>query len=144
MNDLDPDERSDQQLAADIAAGDASATAALAQRYASDLYDLALRLTLDAVAASSVLENVFGSAEREIGERAAFLSARAWLLGLAREEALDALARPGSSAADDPLFATVDDDSSEDLALWAWQAARSQRPSDYSLLDLSLRRTLPA
>jgi hypothetical protein len=29
-----------------------------------------------------------------------------------------------------------------ELAVWAWQAARAQRPRDYSLLDLSVRRGL--
>ena len=45
------------------------------------------------------------------------------------------------------MFSTLpsaSDDAGTELAGWVWQAARSQRPRDYSLLDLSVRRGLPA
>src|SRR3954464_9538634 len=95
MNDLDPHQRSDQQLVADLAAGDPSATAELAQRYASDLYDFAIRIVLDGAAAASVVEAVLEGAQSTIAEKPAFLGMRAWLLGQMRDAALEALRQRG-------------------------------------------------
>jgi DNA-directed RNA polymerase specialized sigma24 family protein len=151
MNDLDPAQRSDQQLAADLAAGDPTALAELAERYAPDLYDFAIRIVLDGSAASIVLEDSFEHARSDIASRSAFLSLRAWLLALVRDNALEALRQRGRADAEpdqaptplslnDPMFVEIDDAEMQEMASWAWQAARGQRPRDYSLLDLALRR----
>jgi hypothetical protein len=77
---------------------------------------------------------------------------RVWLLGLARDVTLESLRQPGGDAeaassssplspADEAFYRT-EDGSLQELAQWAWQAARSQRPRDYSLLDLAVRRRL--
>ncbi|HLF78279.1 MAG TPA: hypothetical protein VJB57_12395, partial [Dehalococcoidia bacterium] len=153
MNDLNPAQRSEQQLSADLAAGDPSAWAELAGRYASDLYDFAIRIVLDAPAAAAVLEGSLERAQSDAADRTPFLGLRAWLLALVRDNALEALRQRGRADAEpdqaptplsteDPMFVQTQDASIQELASWAWQAARGQRPRDYSLLDLTLRRRL--
>jgi len=155
MNDLDPHQRSDQQLVSDLAAGDATVTAELAHRYASDLYDFAIRIVLDGVAAAAVVDSVLERAADSISEKPAFLGLRAWMFGQVRDVALETLrqrgraedapdAAPTPLSPSDEMFVQTQDPSIHELALWAWQASRGQRPRDYSLLDLALRRGLPA
>ena len=120
------------------------------------LYDFALRTTLDASAAAGVCATVLERAiDDETARRGQHASFHAWLFGLGRSEALDSMrqrnwpdAPSGDeepvtgqvSASDRRFFEPSSPGQDTELSMWAWQAARGQRPRDYSLLDLSLRR----
>jgi len=149
LNDGAPDD----EILALVAAGDREAWEALVRRYLAPLYDLAIRITLDPSSAATAA--ALGRAAQEAGARAPELSVRAWLLGLARDEALTQprVRSRGDGAPDDPSdpasdaqFSALPDDHpfahDPEVAAWAWQAARAQRPRDYSLLDLAVRRAL--
>src|SRR5215510_12460300 len=131
MNDLDPHQRSDQQLVSDLAAGDPTATSELAHRYAADLYDFAIRIVLDGAAASAVVDSVLASASADVAEKPAFLGLRAWMLGRVRDVALETLrqrgraedapdAAPTPLSPSDEMFVQTQDASIHELALWAW------------------------
>lgn len=114
------------------------------------VYDFALRVTLDAGGAAAVTE---AAMLRAFHQPQAFnLSLRASVFAFARDEALNLVrdrSRPEAAKtgeerlpAADQCFSAVDPGSDPAMAAWAWLAARSQRPRDYCLLDLSLRRSL--
>src|SRR6185369_3395289 len=98
-----------------------------------------------------VLEHV----AEESANKPAFLNFRSFLLGQVRDAALETLRQRGRVDAEpdaaptplspsDDMFVQTQDPSVHELALWAWQASRGQRPRDYSLLDLAIRRGLPS
>jgi DNA-directed RNA polymerase specialized sigma24 family protein len=149
------DRRSEEELYSLALGGDAEAESELRRRLVPGLYDFALRVSLDPAVAEGATELALqvGAA----GERPAGPSMATWLLSRARDEVLEQLRSRdrgrGSGAAEsgplspvDPVFSTLppDSDGDEEIATWAWQAARAQRPRDYSLLDLSIRRSLSA
>ena len=149
-----PEQRSDEDLAASLAMGDASASATLAQRFAPGIYDFVVRVTLDPVSAEQATESTLNRLASEIGSRPSGLSVQAWLYGIARDEALEGMRQrvrnPGSReeptagalAPMDPRFLETNGAFSSDAAAWAWGSARGQRPRDYSILDLLLRRKI--
>ncbi len=149
-----PEQRSDEDLATSLQQGDASASATLAQRYAPGIYDFAIRITLDPAAAGHVTENTLKRVSSEIASRPSDLSFAAWLFGVARDESLEGLRQRsrGDSSPDevgsdalapmDPRFIQVSGSVPSDSGVWAWSAARGQRPRDYSILDLLLRRKI--
>jgi DNA-directed RNA polymerase specialized sigma24 family protein len=150
------DPRPDEQLADLASQGDAAAAESLAQRYLASLFDFAIRASLDQAVAQSVVEATLARSVAEQEKRPPQLSFRAWLFGLVRDEALEGVrqrARPDAAPDEettalssiDDRFIRLDGGSYDrEVALWAWQAARSQRPRDYSLLDLVLRRHIDA
>jgi DNA-directed RNA polymerase specialized sigma24 family protein len=147
-------ERSDEELLQLANSGDADAESELTDRLRRSLYDFALRVSLDPVVAASSVRAAF---EHHADERPRGLSLTTWYLSLVRDDLLERMrergrdASPSAAAAPspvDPIFSTLPpgtrgaDD--PELAGWVWQAARAQRPRDYSLLDLSVRRGLSA
>src|SRR3972149_4712030 len=145
----------DDDILSPAQAGDHEAWEALVRRYLAPLYDLAIRITLDPSSAAAATAAALGRAAQEAGARAPELSVRAWLLGLARDEALtqprersrgDGAPDDPSDPASDAQFSALPDDHpfahDPEVAAWAWQAARAQRPRDYSLMDLAVRRAL--
>jgi RNA polymerase sigma-70 factor (ECF subfamily) len=109
---------SDEALVAGLAAGDPDATAALVRRFEGRVYGLALSIARQPEAAAEVAQDAFVRAWRyaaSFDPRRG--SAAAWLLGIARNVALDhlrALGRRLDRPAHDPdgLFANLvgDDD----------------------------------
>ncbi|HEY7269349.1 MAG TPA: hypothetical protein VH951_05950 [Dehalococcoidia bacterium] len=148
-------ERSDEELHQLAIGGDAEAETELRNRFAPSLYDFALRVSLDPAVAEASIRAAF---ERPLDERPASLTLSTWFLSLVRDDILERMrdrGRGGDSADArtalspvDPAFSTLADGSpgagDTELGGWVWQAARAQRPRDYSLLDLSVRRGLSA
>ncbi|HEY7466148.1 MAG TPA: hypothetical protein VIB47_05590, partial [Dehalococcoidia bacterium] len=144
----DPSRSSDEELADSLSASDDHAIAALAGRYTQPLYDFALRATLDPAVAAAVTRSSIEYLRHHAAERPAELSLRAWLFAFAQEQVL-AVANDRARAPEvrlspgDRRFTQSDAGMDREVALWAWQAARSLRPRDYCLLDLTLRRGIP-
>src|SRR3974377_842516 len=90
-----PDAAEEMRLVAPVRAGDQPALAELYDRYSSVVYAVALRVLQDAAAAEDVLQDIFMQLWRHPG---AYQSSRghtpAWLAGIARNRAIDALRRP--------------------------------------------------
>ena len=154
MNSRDP--RTDSELAELAAGGDLVSATELGRRYVAALYDFAVRVTLDQGSAQGATEASLSRSITELAKRPPGLDYRAWLFGVARDECLEGIRQrirpevseddaPTTLSALDPRFARPPESGAdEEIALWAWQAARAQRPRDYSLLDLALRRQLAA
>src|SRR5437870_3787458 len=132
---------------------DPAATVVLSGRYLDTLYDFAFRTSLDpTIAAASVKAGLEEGSFNAANKNGAAPGVS--LLGLIRDEALERLrARTAGSGEDstpvssgDPHFSQLPMNAAgaqdSEVAAWAWQAARSQRPRDYSLLDLTVRRQL--
>jgi DNA-directed RNA polymerase specialized sigma24 family protein len=144
---IDPANSSDEELADSLSDSDDRAIAALVERHAQSLYDFALRATLDTEAAAEITAATFDHLRANARERSTEISLRAWLFGFALERALEvandrdrgAGARLSSG---DRRFTQTDASIDREAALWAWQAARSLRPRDYGVLDLTIRREL--
>jgi DNA-directed RNA polymerase specialized sigma24 family protein len=146
-------ERSDEELYQLAGGGDAEAETELRDRHLLPLYDFALRVSLDpAVAEAATLAAL---ARLSSDPRPGSLAISAWLLSATRDEALERLrTRSGDNNGDartplspvDVMFSALPEGSAADseLAGWAWQSARAQRPRDYSLLDFSIRRGMSA
>ena len=143
----DPANSSDEELADSLSNSDAQAVAVLADRYTRPLYDFALRLTLDPEASGDIVIGAFetlmeSTAQRPAATRVrAVLFNRALVLGL---EQADNRGRPTNRKllTSDRRFTEADASVDREAALWAWQSARSLRPRDYALLDLTARRGL--
>ncbi|HEX5368463.1 MAG TPA: hypothetical protein VFY10_03520 [Dehalococcoidia bacterium] len=139
-----PAQRSDEDLVTALAAGDDLALAMLAGRYARGVYDFALRATLDPTVSANVTQATFLRASDGASEKPSQISFRTWLYSLALVEVL-AVANERSTSRlslGDPRFTNTDPPQEHEVALWAWQAARSLRTRDYCVLDLTLRREL--
>src|SRR5581483_53796 len=145
------DERTDEELRRLAGGGDAEAFQALKDRHFDNLYDFAVRISLDPALAAQAAGAAF---DRVLASPPGSLPLATALLAAARDEALERMRGRGRSddSADeprapispvDPMFSRAEGVDPE-LAGWAWQAARAQRPRDYSLLDLSVRRGVPA
>ena len=144
----DPANSSDEELISALSDPDSQALAALVGRHVQPIYDFALRLTLDTEAAADVCLETFDHLREQAFQKPDDLSLRAWLLNFALERGLEALNadRPGASklSTGDRRFTQTDAGIDREAALWAWQAARSLRPRDYAVLDLTARRGLDA
>src|SRR5262245_52439961 len=147
----------DPVLLDEIASGEAEAVAELWRRYLGPIFDFALRVTLDPALAESATAATFDRVQVEVARRSSQLSAASWIFGIARDESLERLRGGreqgpengnGALATSDERFSRIPSDHAHagdsQLAAWNWQAARGQRPRDYSLLDLALRHSLPA
>jgi DNA-directed RNA polymerase specialized sigma24 family protein len=145
---------SDDQLAESASKGDAAATATLVQRYLPSLFDFAVRTSHDQPIAERVVEGTFARCVTEWEKRPESLEFRCWLFSLARDATLDGV-RQGldpetvlgkhtaiNSPVDDRFVRLDNGRYDPDIVLWAWQAASSLGPADYSLLDLELRRQI--
>ena len=127
---------------------DELALAALYERYVCDLSDLVLSVVRDPEIAADVVPRTFMRVwdRLRLGVRVDFV--RAWLFATARDEALESLRHehPGGSAVDQFTFidATCASGNGHDQDLVQLVRASAERlsPSDYSLLDLHLRRGL--
>jgi RNA polymerase sigma-70 factor, ECF subfamily len=108
--------RSDEELLADIAAGQQAAVAQLYDRYQRLVYGMATRMTGDRALAEDVLQEVFLAVWRNAGrfapERA---SARTWILSIAHHRAIDFVRRrrpvvelPGEEAAPAAALTSAD------------------------------------
>ncbi len=128
----------------------------LTRRHVPTVYDFIVRISLNPETAVDSTEAAIERALDNIRDMPSTLSFSAWLLGIARDEALEGM-RPrsrgdgpetsssaGSLPPTDALFTKASGLSEENqtMSQWAWQAARGQRPRDYSILDLLLRQKL--
>jgi DNA-directed RNA polymerase specialized sigma24 family protein len=142
-----PADRSDEELANSLSDSDDQAFAALVDRHARSLHDFAIRLTLDSDAAEEITRSSFEYLRTDSQLRPENLSVRAWLLNFAMEQGLAAAndrdrTAAGRLSTGDRRFTQADAEVNREAALWAWQAARSLRPRDYAVLDLTARRGL--
>lgn len=138
----------DDALVQRLERGDVEAGAAFLSRHLATLYDFALRAALDLSVAESALLALGRRIAGDGVSRPHGMAARLWLFAILREELLEAARgredSDGKVSPIDPAFSQVpaglpfSDD--PQLAAWAWQAARAQRPRDYSILDLVVRR----
>jgi hypothetical protein len=141
----DPSRSSDEELVDSLSASDDHAIAALAGRYTQPLYDFALRATLDPAVAAASTRSTIEHLRIQAHQRPVGTSVRAWLFAFAQEQVL-AVANDRTRPAEvrlspgDRRFTQTEGSMDREVALWAWQAARSLRPRDYCLLDLTLRR----
>jgi DNA-directed RNA polymerase specialized sigma24 family protein len=143
-------EPSDGDLLDRVLAGDIQAAREIARRYVDSLHDFSLRLTLSPGLAAETTRSVLADVLSRQDASPGVSSLRSRLFNSARETALDAIREQGRSAAADALALLDESVLSQlpptgpgvdpEVALWAWQSARSQRPRDYSLLDLAVRR----
>lgn len=141
---------SDRVLAARAGSGDESALAALYERYVDDLSDLTLWIVRDRDLAADVILRTFARVWDRlcVGVRVDFV--RAWVYTIARDEAIESLARRAPGEGGDVPFTVIDatraSDVSNDCDLVRLVCASAQRlgASDSSLLDLHLRRGLSA
>src|SRR5581483_6701326 len=146
------DERTDEELRRLAGGGDAEAFQALKDRHFDNLYDFAVRISLDPALAAQAAGAAF---DRVLASPPGSLPLATALLAAARDEALERMrgrGRGDETATDeprtpispvDPVFSRAEGVDSE-LARWAWEAARDQLPRYYGLLDLSVRRGLAA
>ncbi|HEU0073948.1 MAG TPA: hypothetical protein VFS30_08040 [Dehalococcoidia bacterium] len=143
----DPANSSDEELAASLSDSDDQAIAALVDRHAQTLYDFALRLTLDTEAAAEIVSAAFDYLRANAAQRPDEMGLRPWLFNFILEQGLEAVNdrdRPatGKLSTGDRRFTQTDPGVDREAALWAWQAARSLRPRDYGVVDLTARRGL--
>ncbi len=143
------DQAPDEELLARLTSGDTDALQALVGRFLPHLYDLALRITLDSASASEAVTSVFAGIGASAGPDGAGLTPYAWLLGMTRDQALARTRRLGENAEgglEDERYSRLPEDHpaavDPQLGALAWSAARLERPRDYALLDLSIRRGL--
>ncbi|GAB4432191.1 MAG: sigma-70 family RNA polymerase sigma factor [Chloroflexi bacterium OHK40] len=83
--------RNENELIAAVLAGDEVALGEIYDRYHRLLYTIALRITGDRGVAEEVLQDTFYSAWRSAAQFRAGASLVAWLIGLARHRAIDAV-----------------------------------------------------
>jgi DNA-directed RNA polymerase specialized sigma24 family protein len=144
------EELSDRVLAARAGSGDESALAALYERYVCDLSDFALWIVRDRDVAADVIVRTFARVwdRLRLGVRVDFV--RAWVYTIARDEALESGALRSSDTSGVGPFIVIDasrvsDDSNDhDLVRLVCASAGRLSASDYSLLDLHVRRDLSA
>ncbi len=146
--------RSDEELQALAIGGDKEAQDELRSRFLAPLYDFALRISLDpSVAEQATLAGLAGLGSTP--PIAGGLSLMSGLLAAVRDDSIERLRSRGDGSDAYTPISPVDSrfsalpaggavQADAELASWAWQAARAQRPRDYSLLDLSVRRGLSA
>jgi DNA-directed RNA polymerase specialized sigma24 family protein len=143
----DPANGSDEELADSLSDSDDQAVATLAARHAQSLHDFALRLTLDTEVAAEIVQASFEHLRANAAQRPSEISVRAWLFNIALEQGLEPANSGDRSdtaklSSGDRRFTQTDPGIDREAALWAWQAARSLRPRDYGVLDLTVRRGL--
>jgi DNA-directed RNA polymerase specialized sigma24 family protein len=140
----DPALRSDEDLVSAVLSGNPVALASIAGRYARGIYDFALRATLDRDQAARITESTFRRVPADISDRPRGVELQTWLYG----RALDGVRSPsearGRQLSDGDADLTRIHGFDQEVARWAWQAARGLSTSDYALLDLNLRRGLSA
>ncbi len=149
---------SDEALAAQAFQGDRQAFTALYERYFSQVYDLALRMTRSPDRAADIAQDTFFKLLENKGAATEFTSFRAWLFTVVRHRTIDELRKakrtdafPDESSDEDeaqfyepvspgpgPESQTI----TRDIAAMVWEAASSLRPEEYALLDMHLRKGL--
>ena len=153
-------QQSDQQLAAQAAAGSRDAFAALYKRYFQDIYDYAARVSRNQDVAADVVQSTFVKAWRQLEERKTPDNIKAWLFTVAHNAAIDELRynnrlvspTEDTGEMDQPYNYTLVDSSKlsnpqavledQELVDLVWQSATALPPKDYSLLDLHVRQGL--
>lgn len=151
---------SDDELVDRFRAGDKAAFATLYERYVDRIYDFVARLLHDREAAADVTQETFVKALTGLRARRVQGSVRSWLFTIARNAAIDyqrrqrtqafsQLTRPEAEEDWEPdIPATGPEADPEEaarraeLAQIVWQAARTLSPTDYAVLELSLRHDL--
>jgi RNA polymerase sigma factor (sigma-70 family) len=147
----------DEEIAARVFAGDSDALGVLYDRYAHRVYDLALRVLRDPMAADDVVQATFVNAWKHLKKRKVEGNVRAWLMSIARNCSIDAvrsrnrLERLGSvpiatieyaALAEAPGVDPAEMAQRQEVADLVWEAASSLTPAEYSLLDLHIRQGL--
>ncbi|MFA6535821.1 MAG: sigma-70 family RNA polymerase sigma factor [Candidatus Paceibacterota bacterium] len=83
--------KTDEQLVNDYLEGDEKSLSVLVDRYLSDIYNLAFRLTNDLGAAEDIAQESFIKAWKNIRQFSPKKSFRGWLFAIARNTAIDFL-----------------------------------------------------
>jgi RNA polymerase sigma-70 factor (ECF subfamily) len=149
----------DETLADQASHGSREAFSLLYERYYPVIFDLAARIARDPDTAGDITQNAFVKAWDTLRRGRGPRQVRPWLYTIARNTALDELRRQrrlvlvDTEAEPTAERATVFTDLSADpattvedqeLAQLVWASATSLSPSEYSLLDLHVRRGLSA
>lgn len=112
------EERSDDTLIIDIAAGDKLAMKVLYARHNVRVYRFALRLTRDEALAEDVVSEVFLHAWRGAGNFQAKSKVSTWLMAIAHNKAKDALQRRRHEYLSDEDAAAVEDTADNPETTW--------------------------
>jgi RNA polymerase sigma-70 factor, ECF subfamily len=112
------EERSDDTLIADVAAGDKLAMKVLYARHNVRVYRFALRLTRDEALAEDVVSEVFLHAWRGAGSFQAKSKVSTWLLAIAHNKAKDAMQRRRHEYLSDEDAAAVEDTADNPETTW--------------------------
>ena len=154
---------SDDQLAAQAAAGEEAAFSELYSRHSAALYDFVIRTVRDPDTAEEVVQSTFVKAWESLPALRKGAGFRSWLFTIARNRAIDEcrrsrrvvpLAVEGEDEGDEfEPYAVVDPDRATDpqsvlgdseLAELVWNAASALTPKEFTLLDLHLRQGFDA
>jgi RNA polymerase sigma-70 factor, ECF subfamily len=112
------EERSDDTLIIDIAAGDKLAMKVLYARHNVRVYRFALRLTRDEALAEDVVSEVFLHAWRGAGNFQAKSKVSTWLMAIAHNKAKDAMQRRRHEYLSDEDAAAVEDTADNPETTW--------------------------
>lgn len=148
------EERSDQELAGELARGSEAAFSSLFHRYFGRIYDFSLRMIRDRDEAAAVCQTVFLQLYRTgIQNHQDIPFIRAWLFAIANREASARLKGGRFVREGEEPFAVADASltaqpalaaEAHDLARLVWPVARDLREADYALLDLAVRQGFSA
>ena len=129
---------SDSRLAVRVGRGDQRALAVLYERYFPALYDFSVQLLADRRASAVAVEETFAQAMARLRLGVRPERIKAWLFAMARENSIVAL-----RSIDHGVTHDVRDPNPGDVG-WPLLLVDTLGPLDRSLLDLHLRRDLPA
>lgn len=149
---MDSPQRSDDELARQVAGGDEGAFAELYGRYFGQVYDFAVRLSRDRDIAALVVQSSFLRLQQTLRAGETAVPPKLQLFVNARHDVAERLRRQrGPVMEGEEAFVVADPSRLEgsilaadvpELARLAWQSARELKLDEYELLDLSVRRGL--
>jgi RNA polymerase sigma factor (sigma-70 family) len=141
----------DGELAARVQAGDTASLGQLYDRHARGVHDFLARLTRDPATAEDLTHSTFLRAWERRGTLRDPSRVRAWLYATAHHLALNHVTRgrPAGSIDEEAVGELADTAPGPEAAAMAreladlvWAAAASLEPRQYTMLDLSVRRSL--
>ena len=148
----------DQERVSQAAPSGRAAFAALYERHFAEIYDFAVRIVRNPDTAAYVVQSTFASAWTQVQRGDLPRQPRAWLYAIARNKAIDELRQKRRAVAvrdndegEPHAFAQIEPSKlanpeaaaqEQELVELVWGAAASLNPSEYSLLDMHLRRGL--
>lgn len=149
---MNADQRSDEELATQVAGGDEAGFVELYRRYFPRLYDFAFRVSRDREVAAAAAQASFFRAHHALRGGELPGPFKIQIFAIVRHDLAERMRqRPGPGTADGDAFAVADPSLLEspgsdlaELARFAWRAAQELKMEEYLHLDLSVRQRLSA